>query len=192
MNDLAPICSGFWSCVYAFQSLITGILATFAAAFTVWIVWKSAYYPVQVERDRVEDQKMRRLRYGRFSLVRDLGTLTRRAHMAQGSIRVYSGPDAKPSEGEIAALLLSIPTTIENLEILELFPPDQQQLCLDLASGVNDYNFYIARSRSFKADSYREFIQSKLTTIAGESATLRKLIHEDEGFKEEMSDSSAS
>lgn len=40
MTPSAHVCSDFWQCVYAYQTLITGLIALAAASVAAWVAWR--------------------------------------------------------------------------------------------------------------------------------------------------------
>ncbi|WP_282608969.1 hypothetical protein [Pelagibius sp. Alg239-R121] len=174
MNDLAPICAGFWSCVFAFQTLIAGLLAVIAAAGTAYAVWRSAHIPAVQQERHERDQQRRRRRHGANILAGELSHVSERAHQAAATIKVIIAANKTLTEEMKDPLYLKPPATLSNWEVTSLFPDEYQRRCIDFTNLINRHNFHVARAGGVFGDTNsQKTVQRRVKSISDIAHRLR-------------------
>ncbi len=174
MSEIAPICTGFWSCAYAYQTLAAGFLAVLAGLGTAWVIWRAAHLPVREESKRQERQRKRRRTHGQIVLMGELATVRRRASQSTASIRVMIANNTSLTDALKSGLYLSLPAVLSEWEVVSLFPDELQQKCMDFANDVHEHNNDVERAGgAFGDNNFRRQVLGRLGEIEQAAAALR-------------------
>ena len=175
MTVVSAVCGTFWGCLYAYQTLIAGVLAVGAAAVTAGVIWYAAHLPVKAQERREEALTERRRVYGFIALSAELWAL----QVSIGHVRGSIGGLEPPSPIDLS---LKAPAIIGDWEATSLLPPDLMRRCQALAVSVLHYNRSI--SNIARDDEWRD-AEQQLDHIWKLAHDLRqeveKLLEADEG-----------
>ena len=172
-----PICTQFVDCVWAFQTLATGIFAVVVAVGTAAVIYRAARLPVRVERERQKESERRRLRLRSLEISEELRLLSRRAKQGQGTVKVNKAANADVTEATRQKMRLRIPAPTHDWEFMSLLPEDIARECLQLNGMIGDHNFDMERAGgAFGDDNFGRSITDRLERIRTKAAQLSSTV----------------
>ena len=135
MTVVSAVCGTFWGCLYAYQTLIAGVLAVGAAAVTAGVIWYAAHLPVKAQERREEALTERRRVYGLMALSAELSTLMISIGHVRGAIGAAGFDPLQQRD-----ISLEAPPIIGDWETVSLLPPEMIRRCQALAVSVHHHN----------------------------------------------------
>ena len=140
MTVVSAVCGTFWGCLYAYQTLIAGVLAVGAAGFTAGVLWYAAHLPVKAQEQQDKALKERRRVYGLIALSAELQTLANSIGDVRGALDAVAFESSEPRD-----TLLEVPLIIGDWETVSLLSPELIRRCQALAVRVHRCNRSISR-----------------------------------------------
>jgi hypothetical protein len=172
-----PVCTGVVQCVWAFQTLITGIVAVLSAIVTAATIYFAARLPVSAEREREKESAGRRLRLRSLEMSEELKLLGKRARLGQSTVKVHKASNADVTEATRQKMRLRIPEPTQDWRFMSLLPENMARECLQLNSMIEDHNFDIERAGgAFGDDNFGRSITDRLETIRTKAEELSNVV----------------
>jgi hypothetical protein len=166
MSPETELCTSTIRCVVDFQTLLSGILAIFAALVTALVIWCAAYLPIKKQAQRDKEMTDRRQRYVCLVLSTDFQLLASRALQAEGTIKVAIAANTNVTDNIREKTQLNLHPIIDDWESMSLLSKDKVRNILELSRKVNDHNFDMQRAGgAFGADNFRQSILSRIGII---------------------------
>ncbi len=160
------ICTTVLDCLYDFQALISGSFAIIAAIATGFIIWKTAYLPIQHKKEEDIRQTERKRHYIALVLSRNFRLLATRAKQAQGTVTVTKAANAEITENVRKRTILKFDPIIDDWELMSLFPASILTSIVDLRKTIDEHNFDMERAGgAFGDDNFGRQIMSSLDSI---------------------------
>jgi hypothetical protein len=173
MTDVA--CSNALTCLYAYQTILAGVLAIIAAGIGAWAVIRSGAAPIaEAAKSQALEETWRRKFFGSV-LAQDLSALRSRCRQAEGVIRVLHGGNHPVDDRSRSQMHLRLHPLIEDWEFMSLLPDSLLKRLIELDRAIADHNYDIDRAGTFTVDAWRESIVTRLERISGEANALRGL-----------------
>lgn len=167
------MCASASTCLFNFQTFISGVLAILAAIGTTIIVWRAAKLPLKRQAQLARERGEKRRLYVGSVLSSDLMNLTNRATHAASTIKVVAAANSTINESTKAKARLELHPIIEDWESMSLLPTNTLQNLLRLKQEVSDHNFDVDRAGgAFGADNFRQSMLSRLSSIQGRAQVL--------------------
>lgn len=149
-----------------FQTLITGVLAIFAAFLTTCgVVW-AAKLPIKTQLKLKEAEDKKRAIYISYRFFEGLRFLSNHARQAHGTIKVVISSNTKVNDDIRKRTTIVFPGLIDDWESMVLLPDVIYRRSLSLMREVFDHNFDMNRAGgAFGADNFREVILRRTQSI---------------------------
>lgn len=167
------ICSDILHCAHEFQTFISGVLAILAALGTSFMIWKSAFLPIQHQKAHDLKQKRRKQHYVALVLSRNFRLLATRAKQVQGTVITHKAANASVTDKTRERSKLIFDPIIDDWELMSLFPMDLLTDIVDLRKYVADHNFMMDQiGGAFGDDNVGEQIKRRMDSVQNQCSTL--------------------
>lgn len=159
--------------IYDYQTLISGILAIFAALIGGWFVWKSSYQPLKEKRAQEEKNLKVLQRFLSLVLIENLSNLSTKAKFISSQVYV-SNLNQKGSEESKNKCFLTLETFETKWELLSTFPRDILEDIVKLQNSLVEHNYDLNRAgATFGSQDFANSIIDRLNNIEEKSKNLK-------------------
>lgn len=163
--------------IYDYQTLLAGILAIVGASIAAFAVWRSTRLTIERDQAHRADKDQRRLSVGVQTLSADLQTLSRRAAQALGTINVHIAANASMNDSTRSRTILAAPPSIEDWELMSLFPAELIRELVSLRHAVEAHNFDMERAGgAFGDDNFQRHVKKQADSIRSQATSLAQRV----------------
>lgn len=162
MDDYSGIIKYFFD----FQTLLSGILAIFAAGITAWIIWTTAFLPIRHKEKEDGETLKRKQHYVALILAKNFDLISMRAKLGVSTVITVKAANAQINDQTKERMKLKFDPIINDWELMSLFPLEILTSIVNLRRLIEDHHYDMERAGgAFGDDNFGDAIKRRLNSI---------------------------